>query len=535
MGFNNALSGSPQEVFTYDELSRLREVHSGTLDGPLLEASSYDLIGNISSKLGQGNYAYDPLHPHAVAHTDNGAYGYDEVGNQVTRPEQTLRYTAKNKLRSLDGTNGSTAYEYDAQGTRVMKRTADGLTVYAGGLFESHWSATAGWENRYYIAAGARVVAELVRSGSGEKTYYVHDDHLGSVSTVTDASGTVVGEKKYDAFGKLVSSTSGLQSVNRGFTGHEDEPDIGLVNMRGRMYDPQLGRFTSADPFVQAPALSESLNRYSYVWNNPLSLVDPSGYETSVQRTYYYGEAGAAIAVVAGTVACLFSDCLGGDDGGGSGSGGSTSQSKPAPPPQPKYATPDAPKYTDTVPVSGGSEQWMGSTGPGGASPGGAGTGAGRAAPSGGHGPLAHLVGLINLLKDLPPEDVPANGYDTADQAGFAALKVVHALSIKTGWEWGGLLYQTPAGRFFYSPPGTNQLHGDVDVRMGGIPIGAREAGSYFSHVEVYTPGPTWVVSDDWYWDSYLGNSTYQVIGNGRIFVHVPGVGEIEAPPFLGQ
>jgi hypothetical protein len=50
--------------------------------------------------------------------------------------------------------------------------------------------------------------------------------------------------------------------------------------MNGRVQDPELGRFISADPFVQAPYRSQSLNRYSYVWNNPLTFVDPSGFET---------------------------------------------------------------------------------------------------------------------------------------------------------------------------------------------------------------------------------------------------------------
>ena len=51
-----------------------------------------------------------------------------------------------------------------------------------------------------------------------------------------------------------------------------------MVNMNGRMYDPVLGRFLSADPYVQAPDYTQSLNRYAYCLNNPLSLLDPSGY-----------------------------------------------------------------------------------------------------------------------------------------------------------------------------------------------------------------------------------------------------------------
>ncbi|MGS2724779.1 RHS repeat-associated core domain-containing protein [Porticoccus sp. GXU_MW_L64] len=44
------------------------------------------------------------------------------------------------------------------------------------------------------------------------------------------------------------------------------------------MYDPKIARFLQADPFIQDPLMSQSLNRYAYVWNNPLNATDPSGY-----------------------------------------------------------------------------------------------------------------------------------------------------------------------------------------------------------------------------------------------------------------
>lgn len=50
--------------------------------------------------------------------------------------------------------------------------------------------------------------------------------------------------------------------------------------MNGRVYDPTLGRFLSVDPVFQFPTNAQSLNPYSYVLNNPLSLTDPSGYST---------------------------------------------------------------------------------------------------------------------------------------------------------------------------------------------------------------------------------------------------------------
>ena len=67
--------------------------------------------------------------------------------------------------------------------------------------------------------------------------------------------------------------------VNRGYTQHEYLAVLGLIHMNGRVYDPKLGRFLSADPFVQFPTSTQGYNRYSYVGNNPLSFTDPSGYE----------------------------------------------------------------------------------------------------------------------------------------------------------------------------------------------------------------------------------------------------------------
>ncbi|MEJ1403815.1 MAG: RHS repeat-associated core domain-containing protein, partial [Candidatus Sedimenticola sp. (ex Thyasira tokunagai)] len=66
--------------------------------------------------------------------------------------------------------------------------------------------------------------------------------------------------------------------TNRGFTGHEHVDEMDLIHMNGRVYDPTLGRFLSADPTMQSPYSSQGFNRYSYVHNNPLKYTDPSGY-----------------------------------------------------------------------------------------------------------------------------------------------------------------------------------------------------------------------------------------------------------------
>ena len=62
-------------------------------------------------------------------------------------------------------------------------------------------------------------------------------------------------------------------------TGHEQIPNVGLVNMNGRLYDPALGRFLSPDRNVQFVTDLQSYNRYSYAQNNPLKYTDPTGYD----------------------------------------------------------------------------------------------------------------------------------------------------------------------------------------------------------------------------------------------------------------
>jgi RHS repeat-associated protein len=62
-----------------------------------------------------------------------------------------------------------------------------------------------------------------------------------------------------------------------GFTGHEHYPELKIINMNSRLYDPAIGRFFSPDMYVQDPEYTQSYNRYSYALNNPLKYIDPTG------------------------------------------------------------------------------------------------------------------------------------------------------------------------------------------------------------------------------------------------------------------
>ncbi|WP_137392520.1 RHS repeat domain-containing protein [Rhodoligotrophos defluvii] len=127
----------------------------------------------------------------------------------------------------------------------------------------------------------------MTTSGTTTQTSYLLRDHLGSVDVITDEAGAVLERMSFDAWGKrrevtwqaMADATAYVPLVTtRGFTGHEQLDPVGLVHMNGRVYDPELGRFLSADPFLQDVSNLQAWNRYSYVLNNPLSMTDPTGF-----------------------------------------------------------------------------------------------------------------------------------------------------------------------------------------------------------------------------------------------------------------
>ena len=71
-------------------------------------------------------------------------------------------------------------------------------------------------------------------------------------------------------------------TTRRGFTGNEHLDSVNLIHMNGRVYDPWLGQFLSADPVDGNVHLSQRLARYSYVMNSPHSYTDPSGFLETV-------------------------------------------------------------------------------------------------------------------------------------------------------------------------------------------------------------------------------------------------------------
>jgi RHS repeat-associated protein len=143
-------------------------------------------------------------------------------------------------------------------------------------------------EERVFVSVGSDPIVMLKRAnGTGSFTpYYLHRDNIGSTVAITSSSGALMERTAYEPFGKrrapdgASDPTNAITGVNsdRGFTDHEHLDDLALVHMNGRIFDPLVGRFLSADPNVQFNDDLQSYNRYSYVSNNPLNARDPTGY-----------------------------------------------------------------------------------------------------------------------------------------------------------------------------------------------------------------------------------------------------------------
>jgi RHS repeat-associated protein len=133
------------------------------------------------------------------------------------------------------------------------------------------------WKTYYYT--GSQRVAMRVNDGETDDVYYLFSDHLGSTSITTDSEGDLYGEMRYTAWGE-VRYTSGQIPTDYTYTGQRSEvSSFGLMYYNARWYDSALGRFAEGDSIVPWVGNVLAWDRYSYVYNNPLNIIDPSGFD----------------------------------------------------------------------------------------------------------------------------------------------------------------------------------------------------------------------------------------------------------------
>ncbi len=286
------------ENMAYDNINRLTNTYGGSVT---TNGVSYDALGNILIKQDVGSYIYGQTcngvkaGPHAVTQTTGGAYSagycYDRNGNLTNKTQangfnQQVVYTPFNKPAQILQSDGNgTLLEYGP--SRELIRQTDskaGVVTYSLYLpgYERVQSGTTVVE-KFYIGD----YAVYSKSGGAWQLRYLLQDNQGSITTILDPTGAVAEKMAFDVWGKRrntnwspssTPATLASTTTNRGYTGHKMLDNVGLIHMNGRVYDPVIARFVSADPIIQSPNDLQAYNRYAYVRNNPGSLTDPSGY-----------------------------------------------------------------------------------------------------------------------------------------------------------------------------------------------------------------------------------------------------------------
>ncbi len=316
--------GGTRQTRTYAPLMRLTSVTDQDPGSNNVMAYTYthDPLDNITQKSTEhGDYTYDYDTLQRLTSADNPetqtdeAFTYDAVGNRLTDAENTDTWTY-NQNNELE-THSNTSYEYDDYGNTV-KKTLNGVTTLffynledrlervedeSGNIITKYgydpfgrrlWKETSGTKT-YFMYADKGLIGEYTATGTEIKTYgwkpgstwgtdplfmkigsqyyFYHNDHLGTPQKMTSISGAVVWSAKYTSFGKAeIDADSTVENSFR-FLGQHEDVDAGLHYNRYRYYDPDTGRYATADPigFLGGP------NLYAYASNDPINSTDPWG------------------------------------------------------------------------------------------------------------------------------------------------------------------------------------------------------------------------------------------------------------------
>lgn len=276
--------------YTYDAFNRLTAATITAGTGTSY-SYAYDANGNRcanAASCASPTFTYNAANELTTG--PRGSYAYDANGNETVSPQQSnLSYNAVNQTSSVTPRGGSVlSMSYaDADST---ERTAAGTTSLVSGAFGIDRATTSGVSSFYLRDASGNLVGELV---SGVHYYFLHDN-LGSVVAVINGSGTIADRFAYDPYGTQTTATGTVADPFQ-FAGGYRDTTTGLTKFGTRYYDPTTGRWTQQDPIGGSIGNPQTVDRYVYAGDGPVSFVDPAG-------TSFFGAIVNAISSFSGVV-----------------------------------------------------------------------------------------------------------------------------------------------------------------------------------------------------------------------------------------
>jgi RHS repeat-associated protein len=259
----------PDQVidYTYDSLDRLRNAsYSNGVNFTYL----YDKVGNRTS---QTINAATTLYVYDIANrltSVNGVnYNWNDNGSLMNDGLMDYTYNPAGQLSGINSPNRNFTFQYDGLGNRYIQTFNGQTTIYSLDLASGLTTVLREGTINYLYGRG------LIGQERGGELEIALVDRLGSVRQLVIEDQQVTLLKSYDPFGNTIFKQGEGASVVD-YTG-EQKDESGLVYLRARYYDPEIGRFISADPFLGVLRLPDTQNAYPYSINNPLTQTDHSG------------------------------------------------------------------------------------------------------------------------------------------------------------------------------------------------------------------------------------------------------------------
>src|SRR6185437_13784061 len=280
MAMINYRDASRSQSFTYDALNRITAGWSSANTGNYSWGENYsiDAWGNLQVSPIGGKAHGGTFQLSGNAQNRPTGLAYDAAGNLMSYLSSTYTYDQENRLASTAGMS----YTYDGNGERVLK-----FNTSTGAAVKRYWSMGgntlgegdgSGNLTAEYVFFGGKRVARIDLPAN--TVHYYLSDHLGSTSIIVTATGIIEEESDYYPFGTEVVVSGGINELK--FTGKRRDTESQLDYFGARYYTNVMARFTSPDPgriAVRHLLNPQKLNKYAYVLNNPLTLIDPDGLE----------------------------------------------------------------------------------------------------------------------------------------------------------------------------------------------------------------------------------------------------------------
>jgi RHS repeat-associated protein len=271
----NNLNSNKSEKYTYDDLRRLLTAQLGP-DAAMVRKYQYD-YDRYGNRWGQNVVAGSGYNSQLAFDTASnrvnfGGFSFDASGNLATNASgATFTFNQESFITSA----GAVSYKIDAQGRLVRKTNGAAVTNYfyngSDLLAEKTGSQ---WPD--YIFIGDQRIAQQT-GNSAATVIYLHVDHLGSTRVSTDGSGNSNGICDYEPFGETQVGSTCSVPTNFRYAGMQWDSESNLFHTWFRQYDPTQGRWMGVDPLPGSEDVSQSMDRYAYVLDDPVNGIDPYG------------------------------------------------------------------------------------------------------------------------------------------------------------------------------------------------------------------------------------------------------------------